>query len=127
MENCYIWETGKLLKNRHSDHRGYITNHIVSVSTGNHFNLPGHIMAIVKITILDKFKKNYNMYRKEQEKYFTNKFHTFHEGINRKNWALRIGLCIIFYNLWIYNLININKVNLGSQGKFTESYSMNMI
>ena len=87
-EKCgqnYIGETGRLLKNRFSDHRGYITNQVLSVSTGNHFNLPGHSLAHVKVTILEQVKKTDIMYRKEREKYFINKFNTFHEGLNREN------------------------------------------
>ena len=87
-EKCgkkYIGETGRLLKNRLSDHRGYIHNQVLSVSTGNHFNLPGHSLADVKITILEQVKKNDTMYRKEREKYFINKFNTHHHGLNREN------------------------------------------
>ena len=86
-EKCgknYIGESGRLLKNRLSDHKGYITNHVLNVSTGDHFNLPGHSLANVQITILEQVKKNDTMYRKEREKYFINKFNTIEEGLNRK-------------------------------------------
>ena len=80
----YIGESGRLLKNRLSDHRGYITNQVLNVSTGDHFNLPGHSLANVQITILEQVKKNCTMYRKEREKYFINKFNTYHQGLNRE-------------------------------------------
>ena len=73
-----------MLKNRLSDHRGYITNQVLNVSTGDHFNLPGHSLANVQITILEHVKKNYTMYRKEREKYLINKFNTYHQGLNRE-------------------------------------------
>ena len=67
-EKCgqnYIVETGRLLKNRLSVHRGYIPNQVLSVSTGNHFNLPGHSLAHVKVTILEQVKKNDTMYNEK--------------------------------------------------------------
>ena len=51
---------------------------------GDHFNLPGHSLANVKITILEQVKKLDIMYRKEREKYFINKFNTYHQGLNRE-------------------------------------------
>ena len=86
-EKCgknYIGETGRLLKNRFSDHKGYITNQVLNVSTGDNFNLPGHSLANVKITILEQVKKHDIMYRKEREKYFINKFNTYHQCLNRE-------------------------------------------
>ena len=34
----YIGETGRMLKARLCDHRGYINNQVASVTTGDHFN-----------------------------------------------------------------------------------------
>ena len=73
-----------MLKNRFSDHKGYITNQVLNVSTGDNFNLPGHSLANVKITVLEQVKKPDIMYRKEREKYFINKFNTYHQGLNRE-------------------------------------------
>ena len=73
-----IGESGRLLKNQLSDHRGYITIKILNVSIRDNFNLPGHRLANVKITILDQVKKNDTMYRKEIEKYFIYKFNIYH-------------------------------------------------
>ena len=66
----YIGETGRLMKHRFSEHRGYVNNQVQSVSTGEHFNLPGHNLANMTMTILEQVKKNEIMYRKEREKYF---------------------------------------------------------
>ena len=49
----YIGETGRMLKARLYDHRGYMNNQVVSVTTGDHFNLPGHSLAHMKIKILE--------------------------------------------------------------------------
>lgn len=86
-EKCkkfYIGETGRMLKARLSDHRGYINQQIVSVTTGDHFNLPGHSLANMKVSILEAVKKNDDLYRKERETYFINKFNTYYQGLNRE-------------------------------------------
>ena len=80
----YIGETGRMLKSRLADHRGYINNQVVSVTTGDHFNLPGHSLANMKIQILERVKINSNQYRKERESYLINKFNTHYEGLNRQ-------------------------------------------
>ena len=80
----YIGETGRMLKARLSDHRGYINNQVVSVTTGDHFNLPGHSLANMKIQILEKVKTNNDQYRKERETHLINKFNTHYQGLNRQ-------------------------------------------
>ena len=69
--NKYIGEKGRIIRNCLSEHRGYVNNQLVSVSTGEHFNLPGHSLANMKITIIEPVKKNDIMYIKEREIYFT--------------------------------------------------------
>ena len=86
--NCtdrYIGETGRPLKHRLADHRGYVTNEKVNYITGAHFNKPGHSLSNLKITILEKVKKVDPLYRKERERYLINKFNTFHRGMNQQN------------------------------------------
>ena len=86
-ENChkrYIGETGRLVKFRIADHRGYISNQVTSKATGAHFNLPGHSLADMTFTILEQVKYNDKAYRKERESYYINKFDTFHQGLNRE-------------------------------------------
>ena len=80
----YIGEKGRIIRNRLSEHRGYVNNQLVSVSTGEHFNLPGHSLANMKITIIEQVKKNDIMYKKEREKYFINKFNSYYQGLNRE-------------------------------------------
>ena len=80
----YIGHTGRLLKFRLSDHRGYITNKVVSQATGAHFNLPGHSLADLRITILEQVKKSNRDYRREREKYFIRLFDTYNNGLNRE-------------------------------------------
>ena len=86
-ENCrnrYIGETKRSMKHRLADHRGYIVNKHVDKATGAHYNLPGHSLANLKITILEQVRYNDDDYRKEREKYFINKFNTYNRGLNRQ-------------------------------------------
>ena len=86
-EKCkqvYIGETKRSMKHRLADHRGYIVNKHVDKATGAHYNLPGHSLANLKITILEQVRYNDDAYRKEREKYFIRRFDTFNRGINRE-------------------------------------------
>ena len=80
----YIGETGIMLKVRLFDHMGYINNQVVSVTTGDHFNMPGHSLANMKSQILEKVKTNNELNRKKRETYLINKFNTHYKGINRQ-------------------------------------------
>ena len=73
-----------MLKARLSDHRGYINNQVVTVTTGDHFNLPGHSLENMKIQILEQVKFKNEQYRKERESYLINKFNTYYNGLNRQ-------------------------------------------
>ena len=86
-ENCqrvYIGETKRILKFRLDEHRGYVMNSQLEKATGHHFNQPGHSLADLTVTALEKPKRNNSLYRKEREEYFIRLFNTFHEGINKK-------------------------------------------
>ena len=63
----YIGETGRLVNARLSDHRRYISNQVIGVTTGDHFNLPGHSLADSSITILEIDKKNEKLQKKERK------------------------------------------------------------
>ena len=47
---------------------------------------PGHRANNLKITVIEKVKKESDQYRKEREEYFIRKFNTFHSGMNKKIW-----------------------------------------
>ena len=69
-DNCrqrYIGTSGRQLKYRLSDHRGYISNQVVSKATGAHFNLPGHSLANLKATVIEQVLNSEEDYRKERE------------------------------------------------------------
>ena len=85
-ENCqqfYIGETGNKLKERTSQHIGYINNKNSKEATGEHFNSNGHNLYDMKVIGLEIVKKNDTEYRKERESYLIRKFNSFYKGINR--------------------------------------------
>ena len=80
----YIGETERSLKERFSDHQQYIKGLIPKAATGEHFNLPGHSMANVTLTIIEKVNKEDEFYRKLREKIHIARFNTFKNGLNRQ-------------------------------------------
>ena len=65
-ENCkqvYIGETKRILKFWLDDHCGYINSNIDN-ATGSHFNLAGHSLADLSVTVLERVKKQDNAFRK---------------------------------------------------------------
>ena len=72
-ENWYIGESGRPLKYRMDEHRGYVVNQTTSNATGAHFNSPGHSLSDMKVLIIEQVKIRMAEYRKEREKYFINK------------------------------------------------------
>lgn len=85
-ENCsskYIGESERPMKDCLGNHKGYINNNQWNQPTGEHFNLPGHSINNLTITILEKVKKVNSVYRKEREKYLIRKFNSYYSGMNR--------------------------------------------
>ena len=86
-EKCklkYIGETKHSIKNRMSDHIGYVRTKKLDKATGGHFNQPGHSISNMKVTMLEKMKTPDILYRKEREKVLIRKFNTFYHGINKQ-------------------------------------------
>ena len=44
------------MRARLAEHRGYINNQVIGITTSDHFNLPGHSLADMKVTILEKVR-----------------------------------------------------------------------
>ena len=78
----YIGESERSLRDRISEHIGYVKTKKLDKTTGAHFNLPGHSLANLTATILEKVKSNDIYYRKERETYQIRKFNTFYCGLN---------------------------------------------
>ena len=79
----YVGETERILKFRLAEHRGYVNNND-DTATGEHFNMPGHSLSDLTVTILERVKSTDDLYRKEREKYFIRKFNTYYRGLNRQ-------------------------------------------
>ena len=63
-QNCqqnYRGQTGRILKNRTLEHRGYISKDDTSEATGDHCNLPGHSLSNFTVTILEQVQNNDQM------------------------------------------------------------------
>ena len=85
-ENClqnYIGESERTLKDRISEHIGYIRNRKYNQATGHHFNLPGHSLDDMKVIALEQVRSRDPLYRKERESYLIRKFNTYYKGMNR--------------------------------------------
>ena len=83
-KNRYIGESERSLKERISEHKGYIKYNYQDKATGAHFNQKGHTLEHMKVSIIEKVKKQEESYRKERERFFIQKFNTYHQGMNRK-------------------------------------------
>ena len=60
-DNCnqgYIGETKRTLRPRLAEHRGYVTKKHIDKATGEHFNLPGHTVANMKISVIEQVRYN---------------------------------------------------------------------
>ena len=82
--SIYIGETKRKFRERFNEHLGYVRKQDFSQPTGQHFNLPGHSLSNMKISILEHCGFNSDMYRKTREEYFINKFSAKYKGLNKK-------------------------------------------
>ena len=82
--NQYIGETDRSLQDRFSEHRGYVTRKATHKATGEHYNLPGHQMADMQVTILEKILNTDPQFRKTREKMWIERFNTKYKGLNKK-------------------------------------------
>ena len=73
-----------MLKSRVADHHGYVTNKVTSQATGEHFNLPGHSLDDLRVSVVEQTSRKGSAYRKEREHYHIQKFNTFYKGINKQ-------------------------------------------
>ena len=84
----YIGETGRRLRDRAQEHRGYI-NQKVNNEIGSHFNLPGHSVADLVVTAIEKVhpsrdNKNIDQLRKIRESYWIEKYDAVELGANTR-------------------------------------------
>ena len=63
IEDGCIGETGRPLRYRLADHRGYVRNKNTSQPTGAHFTLPGHSLDNMSITVIEQGRIRDRAYR----------------------------------------------------------------
>ena len=73
----YIGESERSLQERFSEHRTYVTSRQLSKANRFHFNLAGHSISDMKVTILDP------LVRKEREDFFIRRFNTKYKRMNK--------------------------------------------
>ena len=79
----YIGESERSLKERFLEHKGYVSNNILSKATGAHFNQKGHKISDMEISVVENFFNNDAQFRKQREKMFINRFNSKYKGMNR--------------------------------------------
>ena len=72
----YIGETERSLQEGFSEHKKYVIRRQKSKATGLHFNLPGHSISDMKVTIIEKVHSLAPLVRKEREELYIRKFNT---------------------------------------------------
>ena len=80
----YIGQTKKTLGDRFANHRGYVNNKNLDKATGAHFNLPGHSVSDMTISVIEKVRRTDGNYREERESMHIRDFRAKHSGLNRK-------------------------------------------
>ena len=87
----YIGQTGReTIRKRFLEHLGYAWRK-ENKSTGIHFNLPGHSITDMTISVLEQVNQNNRLYREARESYIIEKFNLKYQGMNRKKWHLLIA------------------------------------
>ena len=74
-----------MLKERFSEHRGYVSSKNLTKTTGVHFNEKGHSISDMEITIIEKLFTEDPQFRKQREKMYIQKFNTRYRGLNKMN------------------------------------------
>ena len=74
-----------MLRERFSEHRGYVNTKNLSKTTGAHFNEKGHSISDMEITVIEKLFSEDPQFRKQREKMFIQKFNTRYRGLNKMN------------------------------------------
>ena len=80
----YVGETDRTLKDRFLDHRGYVRREELEKATGLHFNLPGHQISDITISVLERINTNDSATRKQRESHWIEQLELYTKGINRR-------------------------------------------
>ena len=115
----YVGESERSLQDRFSEHLGYVKNKHLTKATGGHYNLPGHTVSDMRVTIVEKIHSSDPLIRKQREELFIQKLNTKYKGLNKK-W--RIALQVIFlknkfqfyFRLWNLKISRSSKLWINS-------------
>ena len=77
----YIGESENSLATRFGQHKGYVKNQKFDQATGTHFNLKGHCLSDMQVTIIEKIHSKDPNHRKERERMYIALFNTGYRGI----------------------------------------------
>ena len=80
----YIGQTGRTLAKRFGEHRGYVNNNKTNEPTGLHFNLPGHRLSDMEVSVLEKVFSKDKLTRETRESFYIREFQTEINGMNIK-------------------------------------------
>ena len=78
-------QSGRPKKRELPGMKTFVNTNNHSKSTGVHFNLKGHSVRDMEITIIKKVFNKDPRFRKQREKLFIQKFNTKYRGLNRLN------------------------------------------
>ena len=81
----YIGETERSLRERFSEHKGYVNTQNMTKATGIHFNKKGHSISDMQISIVEKVLNQDPQFRKQREKMYIQKFNSNYKGLNKSN------------------------------------------
>ncbi|XP_065436529.1 zinc finger protein 577-like [Chrysemys picta bellii] len=79
----YIGQTGQSLRKRINGHKSDIRNGNIHKPVSEHFNLPGHSITDLKVTIIEQKNFRNRLQRETAELKFICKFNTINLGLNR--------------------------------------------
>ena len=80
----YIGMTERSLDERVREHLGYVRNNRTNQATGEHFNLPGHGLHHLQVSILEKVWDRGRQLLEVRESMYIREFQTERRGMNVK-------------------------------------------
>ena len=101
---------------RISEHVGYLRTNKKSEASGEYFNLPGHSLLNMKVTLIEKVVKQDILYRKEWKKLHIQKFNTFYNGLKKKPLLAVLAAMIDFKKAFNHQNHAILVTKLGDMG-----------
>ena len=81
----YIGETERSLRERFTEHKGYVNTKNLTKATGIYFNEKGPNISDMQISIIEKVLNQDPQFRKQREKMFIQKFNSNYKGLNKSN------------------------------------------